>query len=56
MDDKEAIPQQTPEQKKELREIATRCDHVSDRLAGHGIVFGVNLMAPWSTASVSVVH
>tara|TARA_R110000824_G_scaffold282322_1_gene470607 strand:+ start:4358 stop:4678 length:321 start_codon:yes stop_codon:yes gene_type:complete len=42
MDDKEAIPQQTPEQKKELREIATRCDHVSDRLAGHGIVFGVN--------------
>ena len=38
MDDKETIPQQTPEQKKELREIASRCDSVSNRLAEHGIV------------------
>ncbi len=42
MDDKKIIPQQTPEQKRELREIASLCDNVSNRLAEHGIVFGVN--------------
>tara|TARA_R100001143_G_C3248452_1_gene82383 strand:+ start:200 stop:520 length:321 start_codon:yes stop_codon:yes gene_type:complete len=42
MDDKKTIPEQTPEQKEELREIAGRCDKASNRLAEHGIIFGVN--------------
>jgi len=42
MDEKKTIPQQTPEQKEELREMAGRCDEVSNRLAEHGIIFGVN--------------
>ena len=42
MDDQKTIPQQTPEQKKELREVADRCDNASNRLAEHGIVFGGN--------------
>lgn len=34
--------QQTPEQREELRETATRAEDISDRLAKHGIIFGVH--------------
>jgi|TARA_R110002110_G_scaffold285186_1_gene499468 hypothetical protein len=41
MDDQPSV-KQTPEQKDSLCETANRCQEVSDRLAGHGIVFGIN--------------
>tara|TARA_Y100000310_G_C20667867_1_gene808611 strand:- start:272 stop:568 length:297 start_codon:yes stop_codon:yes gene_type:complete len=42
MDEKGTIPQQTPEQREELREMANRCEDASGRLAEHGVVFGVS--------------
>ena len=41
MDDQPSV-KQTPEQKDSLCEMANRCQEVSDRLAGHGIIFGIN--------------
>jgi hypothetical protein len=41
MDDQPSV-KQTPEQKDSLCETANRCQEVSDRLAGHGIIFGIN--------------
>ena len=49
------IPQQTPEQKKELREMANRCDDASSRLAEHSIVFGVNYQSNSVQSDGSVV-
>jgi hypothetical protein len=55
MDNKETIPQQTPEQKKELQEVAGRCDSASNRLAEHGIVFGVHYQSNSVQADGSVI-